>query len=194
MDILDLAGGLSIEVYKLLASWGLGGLLVVRGQPSKEGVDAGSDAIGVVDGFGLIGCMVFGVELIEGLDEAVTYTMLLVEFDSTLNSLVADNISVGKVFGNDTAAGLLLLGDLVTVTLGLVLVVTSIILVATSGAGDLNLSATELGVVEEKSSLGSGFLLEGYSGILRGLGWGDIEAGDLATAKSQTSICEIDAC
>jgi hypothetical protein len=110
--------------------------------------------------------------------------MLLVEFDSTLDSLVANNISVSKVLGNDTAARLLLLGDLVAVTLSLVLVVAAIILVATSGRGDLNLSSTKLGIVEEQGSLGSGFLLEGYGGILGGLGLGDIEGGDLATVKS----------
>lgn len=184
MDIRDLAGGLGIEVNKLLAGRGLGCLLVIRSQSSKERVDTGSDAIGVIDGLGLVGCMILGVELGESLDEAAAYTMLLVEFDGTLNGLITDSVSVGKVFSNDTAAGLLLLGDLIAVSLGFVLVVASIVIVATSGAGDLNLSGTELCVVEEEGSLGSGFLLEGYSGILSGLGFGDIEAGDLSTVKS----------
>jgi hypothetical protein len=61
VDILDLAGGLSVEVNELLASWGLGGLLVVRGQSGKEGVNSGSDAIGVVDGFGLVSSVVLRI-------------------------------------------------------------------------------------------------------------------------------------
>lgn len=101
-----------------------------------------------------------------------------------MNSLVADNISVGKVFGNDTAAGLLLLGDIIAVTLGLVLVMVTIILIVARGAGDLDLGGTELGIVEEQGSLGSGLLLEGYGGLLGRVGLGDIEAGDLSTVKN----------
>jgi len=187
MDILDLLGGLSVKVDKLLASWGLSSLLVVRGQSGKERVNTGSDAIAVVNGLGLVGSMVLGIKLVESLEEAVAYTMLLVKFDSTLDSLVANNISMSKVFGNDTASGLLLLGDLVTVTLGLVLVVVAIVLVATSGTGDLNLSGTKLGIVKEEGSLGSGFLLEGYGRILGGLSFGDLEAGNLATEREEVS-------
>ncbi len=57
--------------------------------------------------------------------------MLLVEIDGTLNSLVTKNITVGKVFGDDTAAWLLLLGNLVTVTLGILCEVASIVIGAT---------------------------------------------------------------
>lgn len=110
--------------------------------------------------------------------------MLLVEFDSTLNGSVSNNVTVGKVFSNDPASWLLLLGDLVTLTLGLGLVVASIVFVAASSTRDLNLSGTKLGVVEEEGSLGCGFLLEGYGRILGGIGLGDIEAGDLSAAES----------
>lgn len=58
MDILNLSGGLGVEVDKLFASWGASSLLVVRGQSSKEGVGSSTDAIGIVDGLGLVGGVV----------------------------------------------------------------------------------------------------------------------------------------
>jgi hypothetical protein len=180
VDILDLSRGLSVEVDELLASWGASSLFVVGSQSSKEGVGSSTDAIGVIDGLGLVGGMVLLIEVGESLDKAVGDTVLLVELDSTLDGLVTDNVAVGKVFSNDAASWLLLLGDLVAITLSLILVVAAIIFVAASGAGDLNLSSAELGIVEEQGSLGRGFLLEGYGRILSGLSFGDVEAGDLA--------------
>ena len=183
MDILNLSGSLCVEVDELLASWSIGSLLVVRGQSSKEGVGSSSDAIGVVDRLGLVGSMVLLVEAGEGVDEAVGDTMFLVELNSTLDGLITDNVAVGKIFCNNAASGLLFLGDLIAVTLSLVLVVAPIILVAASGTGDLNLSGTKLGIVEEEGSLSSGFLFEGYGRILSGLSFGDFETGDLAAVK-----------
>jgi len=113
--------------------------------------------------------------------------MLLVELDGALNGLVTDNVAMGKVFSNNAASGLLLLCDLVALTLALLLVVAAIILVATGGAGDLNLSGTKLCVVEEQGSLGRGFLLEGYGRILSGLNLGDIKAGDLAAEGKEVA-------
>jgi len=113
--------------------------------------------------------------------------MFLVELDGALNGLVTDNVAVGKVLGDNAASGLLLLCDLVALTLALLLVVAAIILAAAGSAGDLNLSGTKLCVVEEQGSLGRGFLLEGYGGILSGLGLGDIEAGDLAAEGEEVA-------
>lgn len=191
MDIRNLLRGRSIEVHELLTSWGSSSLLVVGRQSSKERVDTGSNAIGVVDGLGLVGSMVLGIELVEGLEEAAADTVLLVEIDGTLNGGITHNVSMSKVLSNDAAAGLLLLGDVVALTLGVGLVVASIILVATCGAGNLNLSSTKLGVVEEEGSLGSGFLLESNGGRLSRISFGDLEAGDLATVKSKFLICEM---
>lgn len=134
MNILDLSGRLSIEVDELLASRGICGLLVVGGQSSKEGVGSSSYAIGVVDRSGLVGGMVFRVDAVQSLDKAVGNSMLLIELDSTLDGLVANNVTVGKIFGNNAAAWLLFLGDLVTVTLSLWLVMAAIIFIAASGA------------------------------------------------------------
>jgi len=58
VDILNLSGGLSVEVDKLLASWGTSSLLVVGGQSSKEGVGSSTNAIGIIDGLGLVGGVV----------------------------------------------------------------------------------------------------------------------------------------
>jgi hypothetical protein len=39
----------------------------------------------------------------------------------------------------------------------------------------------KLSIVQEESSLGRGFLLEGHGSILTLVGWSDLEVSDLAT-------------
>lgn len=105
--------------------------------------------------------------------------MLLVEINSSLNGLVSYNISMGKVFRNDTGTWFLFLCDLIAVTLSVVGIVASIIFSRSASAGDFDLGRSELSVVEEEGSLSRGFLFESYSGrsIL------DFETGDFPTME-----------
>ncbi len=66
MDILDLAGGLSVEVDELLSGWRAGGLFVVGGQSRQERVGLLGDTIGLVDGTGLVSGVVFVIEALNG--------------------------------------------------------------------------------------------------------------------------------
>ena len=122
--------------------------------------------------------------------------MLLVQFNGTLGSLIADNIAMGQVLSNDAGSWLLLLGDLITVALCLGGKMASVILLRASGAGNLDVGRTELSVVEEESSLGRGFLFEGNSRFM-GLGGGlDLDAGNLAAVCriSNQSFKKLDRC
>jgi len=187
MDILNLLRGLGVEVDELLASWSTGSLLVVGSQAGKKSIGTSSDAIAVVNRSGLVRSVVFLVDTVKGLEEAAGDTVLLVKLDGTLDGLVADNVTVGKILGNNAASRLLLLSDLVAITLSLVFVVAAIVLVVAAGAGDFHLMGTKLGVVEEQSSLGCSFLLERYGRILSRLNCGDFEVGDLATEREEVS-------
>jgi len=82
MDVLDLAGRLSVEVDELLTSWSTSSLLVVR---VKAGPDAGCDVAGffgdlvaLVYGFGLVGCVVLAIEVLESLEESVGNAVLAI--------------------------------------------------------------------------------------------------------------------
>jgi hypothetical protein len=107
--------------------------------------------------------------------------MLLVQVDGTLSGLIADNITVSKVLSNDAGSWLLLLSDLIAITLSLACVVASVVLVRASGARNLDVSRSELGVVEEESSLRRSLLFEGDCGLLCLAGRLDLDAGNLAT-------------
>jgi len=110
--------------------------------------------------------MVLLVEIGQGRQETSGNPVLLVEVDSLLDALISNDVTVGKVLGDNTTARFFLLSDLITITLGVLCVVASIVLIGTSGTGNLNLGSTKLGVVQQESSLSGSLLLEGYSGIL----------------------------
>jgi hypothetical protein len=133
VDILDLAGGQGVEVNELLSGWRASGLLIVRGQSREKRVGFLGDTIGLVNGAGLVCGMVFIVEALNGRDEAGGDTMLLVEINGTLDCLVTENIAVGKVFCDNAASWFLLLGNLVTIALGVLCEVASIVIGAASG-------------------------------------------------------------
>jgi hypothetical protein len=59
--------------------------------------------------------------------------MLLIEINGTLDGLVTKNIAVGKVLGDNAAAGFLFLGNFITVTLGVLCEVASIVIGAARG-------------------------------------------------------------
>lgn len=126
--------------------------------------------------------MVLFIQILDGRDEAGGDTMLLVEINGTLNGVVSENITVGKVFGYNAGSWLLLLSDIVTVTLSILCEVASIILGAARGRRDLDFGGTKLGVVQEKGSLCCCLLFEGNGRTLSLPGWSDFEVSDLATA------------
>lgn len=66
MHIHNLAGGLCVEVDKLLSSGCAGSLLVVGGQAGEERVDAWGNTVGLVDRLGLVGSVVLVVEVGDG--------------------------------------------------------------------------------------------------------------------------------
>lgn len=181
MNVYDLLRRLCIEVDKLLTTGGTCCLLVVRGETCEKGVDSWSNTIRLIQSLSLVGSMVLVVQVGDGREESVGDAMLLIEGNSALDSGIAENIAMGKILSNDSASGLLLLGDLVAITLSVMCEVTSIIIGGSSGASDLDLRSTELGIVKKKGSLGCGFLLKGYGRALAGFDGRDLEAGDLAT-------------
>lgn len=74
--------------------------------------------------------------------------MLLVKVDSTLSSSVSNGITMSKIFCNDTASWLLLLGNIVAITVFVRSIVASVVLVGSRCTCDLNLGRSKLGVVE----------------------------------------------
>jgi hypothetical protein len=73
--------------------------------------------------------------------------MLLVEINGTLDGLISQNVTVGKILGDNAASWLLLLSDLVGVTLGVLCEVASIIIGAARGRCDLDFGGAKLCVV-----------------------------------------------
>ena len=90
--------------------------------------------------------------------------MLVVELDGALQRRVADDVAVCEILGEDTAAGLLLLCDLVRVALGIGSDMGIVIGRGVASGGDADMGGAELGAVQEQSCLGSGLLLEHDSG------------------------------
>lgn len=88
---------------------------------------------------------------------------------------------MGEVLGDDAGSWLVLLGDLVGV-LGLG---GWLVLLGSLGTRNGDLSASELGVVEEKGGLGSSLLLEGDGGSLGLAGWGDLDLGDFSAEAEE---------
>lgn len=181
MDVGHLVGGLGVEVDELLSGWGGRGLVVVGSKSVEDALNTSSDPVRLVGSLGLLGGLVLRVKVVKGLEELVGNAVLLVEIQGALGSLVTDNVAVGEILGDDAGAWLLLLGDLVGVLLGL----GWLVLLCSLGAGDGNLGAAELGVVEEEGGLGRRLLLEGYRGILRLAGWGDLDLGDLSAEAEE---------
>lgn len=126
--------------------------------------------------------MVLGVQVLEGVEEAVGDLVLGIELDGALNGDIANDVAVGEVLGKNARAGLLLLRDFVGVTV-VVLGVRGVVIRVATGAGDGELIGAELGVVKEESSLLGRLLLEGDFGRLGLALGGDLEIGDLATAR-----------
>lgn len=148
MNILNLSGGLCIEVDKLLTSWGTSGLFVIRSQTREEGVGLLSDTVRLINTLSLFGGMILAVEVVQGCEETARDTMFLVKVDSTLSSSISNGITMSKIFCNNSASWLLFLGNFVAITLFVGSIVASIILVGSRCTCNLNLGRSKLGVVE----------------------------------------------
>lgn len=145
----------------------------------EESLCLGGESVGLVRGFGLLSGLGLAIEVLESLQEAVGNAVLVVQVERTLRSLVANYVSVGKVLGDDTGTGLLLLGNLVAV----LLTVGFVEFLGSLGAGYRDLGLSKLGVVQEKCCLGRGLFLENDFGVLglRGGARGDFQGLDLST-------------
>lgn len=181
MDVGHIMGGLGVEVDELLSGWSRSGLVVVRRKGVEDALNTSGDAVGLVGSLSLLSSLVLGVKVVKSLKELVGNAVLLIQIQGALGGLVTDGVAVGEVLGDDAGAWLLLLGDLVGVLLG----VGWLVLLCSLGAGDGDLGAAELGVVEEEGGLGGRLLLEGHGGILGLAGWGDLDLGDLSAEAEE---------
>jgi len=129
--------------------------------------------------------MVLGIKALKSRQEAVGDTVLRVKVNGLLCSSVANCVAICKVFSNDASTGLLFLRDIVAVTLSIVGEVASIIVGRARCTGDLDLSCTQLSVIEEEGSLGSSLFLEGDGGRLSLSRRSDLDICDLATEAEE---------
>lgn len=113
MDIAHLLISLDVEVAQLLAGGVFEGLLEVGVQaaPARRGL--GGDLVVLVKAAGALGRVEFLVEIAQGGGEAVREAVLLVQGDGLLDGVVADDVPVRQVLGDDARARLVFLGDLV---------------------------------------------------------------------------------
>jgi hypothetical protein len=160
VNVEDLLAALVVEASELLTSGGAESLLEVRVQARPGSDTLVSDTILLVKALSLGSGLVLGIELLEGGGEASADAVLLVKGKSALNGLVADGVAVGKVLCNDARAGLVVLRDVFGVLFVSSTQLSTRKLVEGGGSGDVDLVGTELGVVEEESSLGGRLLLE----------------------------------
>lgn len=170
VDIKNLLAALVVEVSELLASRCAHGLLEVGAQARPGSNALVSNTVLLVDTLGLCGSLVLGIELLESGGEAGADTVLLVKSKSTLNGLIADGVAVGKVLGNNARARLVFLRKMLRRLLVSSREFAASELVERGGSGDVNLVVTELGVVEEKSSLGCRLLFESDGSRLDAVG------------------------
>ena len=91
--------------------------------------------------------MVLLVYVLEGSEETARDAVFLIQINGALGSLVANYISMGEIFCDDTGAGLLFLCNLIGITLGICGEVASIVFVGSGCAGDLDMACTKLSVV-----------------------------------------------
>ena len=159
VNIHDLLLALAVELHNLLARRGTEGLLEVGAQSAPARGRTVSDAIRGIERASLVRGLGLAVEVGERLREAVRDAVLVVEVDRSVESLVAEDVAVGEVLGDDAGARLVLLLDLVGV---LAVGVTAVgglggaagDLVDAVGRGHLYLGGAQLGVVEEEGGLG----------------------------------------
>lgn len=95
MYVEDLLGALHVEAVDAVTGRSVHSLFEVRVQAGPCTCSFLRDAILVVYFLGLLGGLVLGVELLEGVGEAAGEAMLIVETNSTLDGFVADGVALG---------------------------------------------------------------------------------------------------
>ena len=119
----------------------------------------------------LLGGLVLAIESVEGGDEASTDAVLVIESNGLFDGLVADDIAVGQIFGNNAGARLVLLIDVLSgVLVGGASRLVASNLVERGSRRDVNLCSSELGVIQQESSLRSSLFLECDRGRLSAVG------------------------
>ena len=102
MNIANLLVTLSIEVRQLLPSWCAQSFLEVAMETLPSLSSLVSDSITGIDAFCFIGCLVFGIELGQSIREARGDAMLVVQGYGALDGIVANDVAVGQVLGDNT--------------------------------------------------------------------------------------------
>lgn len=193
VDVLDLALGVGVEADELLARGAAGGLLEVGPQAGEERVRPRRQAVALVRRLGPVRRVVLGVQPLQRVAEPVRHPVLVVQLDGPHQRRVPHHVPVRQVLGQDPAARLLLLRDLVRVAVGIRRRRGRLMLRGrgtTVGRGHADLDAAELGVVEELGRLGCCRLLEGHAGVLGLLVAGagarrHLDVGDLAAEAEE---------
>lgn len=191
MDILNLSGAIGVKLNNLAAGRGGGSLLKVRAKAAPEVAGTLGNAVALVSSAGTVSGVVLLVKALKSGEEAVGHFVLGVKLDGALNGSVADDVAVGEVFGEDTRAGLLLLGDVVGLALSVGGVVGTTIITASARAGDGDVVGAKLRIVEEEGSLHGSLLLEGdFSGLSLAFS-ADLDVCDLSTVNCQL-VCSLE--
>lgn len=187
VDVEDLLVSGLVEASQLLASRSTDSLLEVGVQAAPASVGLVGDTILGVDGLCLLGCLVLAVESLQGVGEAAADTVLVVKGNCSLDGLIADDVAVCEVLGDDAGTGLIFLVD-VTVSSWLIGRANRLAtgnLVEGSCGGNVDLSGAKLCVVQEKSSLCSCLLFKGdgsrLSAVWRVGFWSDGDVLNLST-------------
>jgi hypothetical protein len=182
VNVEDLLLALLVELAETLTGGRAGSLLEVGAQALPSLVGLVGDAVLLVHGLGALGGVVLLVEVLQGLCEAVADTVLLVHLDGALHDLIAQDVAMGEILGDNARARLVLLRDVIVV--GVASGLTAGCLIERLSRGDVDLSRAQLGVVEQEGCLGGSLFFERDggrlgSGGLAGLGR-DGEGLDLA--------------
>lgn len=158
MDVSHLFLALGVETDHLLARRRLQRLLEVGAQSTPARIGLVRDTVASVDGTSLVRGLELAIEVRERIREPIRDAVLVVELDRTLNRLVADDVAMSEILGDDARARLVFLLDVALLgrvsTLGWVVRGGFGDVVKAVRAADLNLSRPKLSIVQEKSRFG----------------------------------------
>lgn len=184
MHVQDLFLALLVEGAQALTGGSVTRLLEVRGQAPPAFVGPLGDPVLLVNRLRPFRSLVLRVEILQGFGEALAHTVLLVHLDGTLHDIVAEDVAVGEVFGDDACAWLFLLRDIFLMFLARAGALAAGHLLQRSCRGDMDLTGAELGVVQEEGGLRRRLFLErdrcGLARTAFAALWGHREALDLA--------------
>ena len=160
VDIQDLLVALSVKGTETLTSWCAQSLLEVRVESIPSGSSALGDAVLLIDGLYASRSVVLLIKIVQGLGKAGADAVLLIKVKGSLDSLVADDISVREVFGKNARTRLVLLRETLAILIGRSGRVSTSSLVQRGSRCDLDLRWSQLSVIKQERSLGSRLFLE----------------------------------